>query len=121
MKTKELAVKTEKFHIFLDIEPPKNINTSNISSNELQAALSNFLKQSPQILLWLFESLEKISTKQQASRQLPQVTKEQRETILASITKTQYPDEDADSEQWIKNIKASRIDKNNRPIFFDGS
>jgi len=120
MKTKELAVKTEKFYIFLDIEPPKNINTTNISSNELQAALSNFLKQSPQILLWLFESLEKIPTKQ-ASSQLPQLTKEPREIILASITKTQYPDEDADSEQWIKNIKAARIDKNNRPIFFDGS
>jgi hypothetical protein len=44
--------------------------------------------------------------------QLPQMTKEQRENILASITKTQHPNEDADSEQWIRDIKAARMDKN---------
>ena len=49
------------------------------------------------------------------------MTKEQRENILASITKTKYPNEDADSEQWIRDIKAARMDKNNRPSLFDGN
>ncbi|HFS67040.1 MAG TPA: hypothetical protein ENK67_02390 [Flavobacteriia bacterium] len=116
MKTKELSEKN--FHVFLNIEAPKNINTRNITSQEVQAALSNFFQQSPQILLWLFESLEKMQKKPENS-QLPQMTKEQRENILASITKTKYPNEDADSEQWIRDIKAARMDKNNRPSLFD--
>jgi hypothetical protein len=48
MKTKELSEKN--FHVFLNIEAPKNINTKNITSQEVQAALSNFFQQSPQIL-----------------------------------------------------------------------
>ncbi|WP_069471821.1 hypothetical protein [Candidatus Marithrix sp. Canyon 246] len=44
--------------------------------------------------------------KKPENSQLPQMTKEQRENILASITKTKYPNEDADSEQWIRDIKA---------------
>ena len=48
MNTKELSEKN--FHVFLNIEAPKNINTRNITSQEVQAALSNFFQQSPQIL-----------------------------------------------------------------------
>ena len=121
MKIKEFTANSEKnFQIFLDIKAPKNINTTYITEQEVQAALNNFLKQSPQILLWLFESLEKTPTKR-VSSQLPRITKEQRAIILASITKTKYSDEDADSDQWIRDIKSARMDKNNRPVLFDGS
>jgi hypothetical protein len=108
---------TSNFHISLDVAAPNNINTAHINSNDVQVAFNHFLKQNPQILVRIFERLENTPI---TRTPLPRLNKEQREAILASIKITPYPDEDANSEEWIKNIQSSRFDKDNHPPFFDG-
>ncbi|RKZ53388.1 MAG: hypothetical protein DRR00_04875 [Candidatus Parabeggiatoa sp. nov. 3] len=110
---------TSNFRISLDVAAPNNVNTAHINSNDVQVAFNHFLRQNPQILVRIFERLGNTPITQQ-STPLPRRNKEQREAILASIKITPYPDEDANSEEWIKNIQSSRFDKDNHPPFFDG-
>ena len=123
MKTKELAVNTENnFRVCLNIEVPKSIDTTPITSNEVQVALNHFLRQNPQILRKIFEASENEPThltKRQQSIPLPRVTKKQREAILSSLKEDSYPGEDANSEKWIRNIKSYRINKEYSHPFFD--
>jgi hypothetical protein len=105
------------FHISLEVSAPNNVNTAHINSNDVQVAFNHFLKQNPQILVRIFERLENTPI---THIPLPRLNKEQREAILASLKITPYPDEDANSEEWIKNIQSSRFDKDNHPPFFDG-
>ncbi|MDM8561131.1 hypothetical protein [Candidatus Parabeggiatoa sp. HSG14] len=108
---------TANFRISLDIAAPSSINIAHINSNDVQVAFDHFLIQNPQILVRIFEKLENTPL---TRTPLPRLNKKQREAILASIKITPYPDKDADSEEWIKNIQSSRFDKDNHPSFFDG-
>ncbi len=116
---KKVAEKTA-FRISLDVAAPHNVNTAHINSNDVQVAFNHFLRQNPQILVRIFEIVGNTPITQQ-STPLPRLNKKQREAILASIKITPYPDEDANSEEWIKNIQSSRFDKDNHPPFFDGT
>jgi hypothetical protein len=115
MNTKKL-ISTEntenQLQIMLDVKVPNLMNIAQLNPNDIQTAFNHFFRQNPQLLVQIFATLEKTSTLvQQPKPLLPQVTKAQRETILATIAKTVYPSEDADSEQWIKTIQTSRINK----------
>ena len=119
MKTKKL-IQTENTEnhaqIMLDVKIPNLMNVALLNPNDIQTAFNHFFRQNPQILVQIFATLDQTFTLVQRQKPLlPQVTKAQRETILASIAKTPYPLEDADSEQWIKKIQAARINS------FDGS
>jgi hypothetical protein len=96
------------FQISLNITTPNNVNTAHINPNDVQVAFNNFLKQNPQILVRIFEKLEN-APRTQESTPLPRLNKEQREAILASIKITPYPDEDANSEEWLKEYKANLV------------
>jgi hypothetical protein len=111
---------TSHFRIFLDVAAPNHVNTAHINPNDVQVAFNHFFTQNPQILVRIFERVGNASITPQSTTPLPRLNKEQREAILASIKITPYPDEDANSEQWIKDIQSSRFDKDNHPPFFDG-
>ncbi|MEN8221385.1 MAG: hypothetical protein ABFS56_34605 [Pseudomonadota bacterium] len=121
MKTKELSVNTEtNFRVWLNLEIPKNMNTTYITSYEVQVALNYFLRQNPQILQQFFYTLRNAPIHpMKIPRNLPRVTKEQREAILSSLREDSHPSEDADSEKWIQNIKSSRVNKKYYHKFFD--
>lgn len=121
---KKIAEKTAShFRISLDVAAPNHVNTAHLNSNDVQVAFNYFLAQNPQILVRFFEKLENAPLTQQntsSTPPLPRLNKAQREAILANIKITPYPDEDANSEEWIKEIQSSRLDKDNHPPFFDG-
>lgn len=104
--------------ISLEVVASNNVSTAYINSNDVQVAFNHFLKQNPQVLVQIFERLVNTSITPHRAP-LPCLNKEPREAILASIKITPYPDKDANSEEWIKNIQSSRFDKDNYPPFFD--
>ncbi len=120
MKTKKL-IQTENtdnhVQIMLEVKVPNLMNVAQLNPNDVQTAFNHFFRQNPQILVQILTTLDKTFTLAQRQKPLlPGITKPQRETILASIAKTPYPLEDADSEQWIKTIQSARINRSARFI-----
>jgi len=118
MEIKKTALKTNTIHVGFNVKAPNNIiNMEHLDQTKIQYAFYRFFQQNPEVLEYIFRNLDNIS-QEQSSIQVPKITKQEREAILASIEEAPEPD-DVDSEKWIRDIQNSRMNVQNRPDFFN--
>ncbi|KHD08852.1 hypothetical protein PN36_22380 [Candidatus Thiomargarita nelsonii] len=95
-------------HINFNVKPPTEMDLNRINQHQIQYAFNAFFnayfQQHPEVL----ESILTNSDHHQPTEvQIPKISKQQREVILASIKET--PDyDDVDSEKWIQEVQSSR-------------
>jgi len=116
MTTEQFLKPRNQLHISITV--PEIFSSLHITIHEAKIALGNLLEQNPQIWIQAFESLKKTPAN---TSQLPQISKEQRETVLSSLREfsDEDLDDDMDSETLIQSIKSSRRNKENSHNFFD--
>ncbi|OQW91569.1 MAG: hypothetical protein BWK78_04230 [Thiotrichaceae bacterium IS1] len=119
MKTNNLVPTENHFKIILDLQVP-NLMVSRFSQEDIQTAVNRFFQQHPQMLSRALETFGSTTAlEQRLPTPLHRVTKRQRETLLATLAKTPWPFEEANSAQWIEEIHASRHDRDDYPTLFN--